>query len=340
LLPLYLALAAWAIVPPTRRPPPRRAAAALTLWCLVGLVVIGRPPARGQQVDCTFLALGHGGCFVAQWPDGSTLMYDAGSMVGPRSASRTIAEFLWSRGIRRIDDLLLSHADVDHYNAIPALLERFAVGRIYAPPQLAASCAEASADAAPRLLATAIDRSGTPWANLEAGDAVSLAGGQAALRVLHPSAGADGASDNALSLVVELEIWGRRLLLTGDLESAGLDRVVASPIGQCDVVLAPHHGSMRSAPVAMAAWSRPRWVVISGKALEEHQATRGAYAAAGARVLHTSEQGAVMVAITPEHVAVTSHLSSPLEARRQQSATRSAGGRGAGTAAANLPPIN
>ena len=48
---------------------------------------------------------------------------------GWASASRSIAPFLWSRGIRRIDDLILSHADLDHFNGVKDLAERFAIGR-------------------------------------------------------------------------------------------------------------------------------------------------------------------------------------------------------------------
>ena len=40
----------------------------------------------------------------------------------PRNRSPAI---LWHRGITRIDGMILSHADVDHYNAVPGLLERF-----------------------------------------------------------------------------------------------------------------------------------------------------------------------------------------------------------------------
>ena len=34
----------------------------------------------------------------------------------------------------RIDGLVISHADIDHYNAVPGLLERFRVGSVYVSP--------------------------------------------------------------------------------------------------------------------------------------------------------------------------------------------------------------
>ena len=51
--------------------------------------------------------------------------------------SRQIAPFLWYRGIRRIDEVLLSHADLDHFNGLPSLLERFPVGQVTLTPSFA-----------------------------------------------------------------------------------------------------------------------------------------------------------------------------------------------------------
>ena len=74
------------------------------------------------------LPVGHGGCTVLETPDGRTLLYDAGALAGPEVTRRQIAPFLWSRGIRRIDEVILSHADLDHFNGLPSLLDRFAIG--------------------------------------------------------------------------------------------------------------------------------------------------------------------------------------------------------------------
>jgi competence protein ComEC len=79
-------------------------------WLCVGLVrltgVLAIPP---DELRCTFLAVGHGGCTVLETPDGRTLLYDAGALGGPDVTRRQIAPYLWYRGIRRIDEVFLSH---------------------------------------------------------------------------------------------------------------------------------------------------------------------------------------------------------------------------------------
>src|SRR5262249_33634015 len=108
----------------------------LTSWACVGLLG-GAVRATPDELRVTFLAVGHGNCTVLETPDGRCILYDSGSLAGPDVTRRQIAPFLWSRGVRRIDELILSHADLDHFNGLPALLERFAVGQITVTPSFA-----------------------------------------------------------------------------------------------------------------------------------------------------------------------------------------------------------
>ena len=71
-------------------------------------------------------------------------------------------------------------------------------------------------------------------------------------------------TDNANSVTLLVEYRGQRILLTGDLESPGLGRLLAEPPIHCDVLLVPHHGSRQSNPQGLAAWSTPAWAVVSG----------------------------------------------------------------------------
>ena len=96
-----------------------------------------------------------------------------------------------------------------------------------------------------------------PLAELWGGDQLR-SGGAARIEVLHPPRRGILGSDNANSIVLAVEFAGRRLLLTGDLESPGLDDVMAESPYDCDLLLAPHHGSAFSlAPkLTQSAWFR------------------------------------------------------------------------------------
>jgi competence protein ComEC len=59
-------------------------------WLCVGLGG-GAAPRSSDELRCTFLAVGHGGCTVIETPDGRTLLYDAGAMTGPDVTQRHIA---------------------------------------------------------------------------------------------------------------------------------------------------------------------------------------------------------------------------------------------------------
>ena len=89
-------------------------------------------PSHGLR--CTFLSVGHGEAVVLELPDGRTVLYDAGRMAAPTACCRSVSGYLWSRGLTHIDAVVLSHADTDHYNALPDLLERFSVGAVYVSP--------------------------------------------------------------------------------------------------------------------------------------------------------------------------------------------------------------
>jgi competence protein ComEC len=235
---------------------------------------------------------------VVELPDGQVLLYDAGRLGSPAGAARVVAGYLWSRGITHLDAIVISHADADHYNAVPALVDQFSVGAVYVSPVMFDGRGAALA-----ALRAAIDASGVPLREVWGGDRLHT-GGDARIEVLHPPRRGTLGSDNANSIVLAIEHAGRRVLLTGDLESPGLDDVVAELPLDCDVVMAPHHGSAASDPPGFAAWSTPEVTVVSGGDTDRSMAAEAAYAARGSRVLHTAACGAVRAAIAGGQVSI------------------------------------
>ncbi|MBW8885727.1 MAG: hypothetical protein JF612_13335, partial [Planctomycetia bacterium] len=115
--------------------------------------------------------------------------------------------------------------------------------------------------------------------------------------------------DNANSIVLLIEHAGRKLLMTGDLESPGLDDLLAEEPIDCDLVLAPHHGSPRSSPGRFAQWCHPEYVVVSGRRGLGDEATidsvKNSIRLHGAEVLHTAEDGCVRVEVSMHKFAVS-----------------------------------
>jgi competence protein ComEC len=187
-------------------------------WLCAGLAA-GAARMPGDELRCTFLAVGHGGCTVLETPDGRVLLYDAGSLAGPDVTRRQIAPFLWHRGIHRIDEVILSHGDLDHFNGLPDLLDRFAVGLVTCTPTFADKTTPGVRHTLDILQGRAI-----PLRIIKAGDRLTV--GDVSLDALHPPAAGPKGDENARSLVLQIRHAGHVLLLTGDLEGEGLRRVL------------------------------------------------------------------------------------------------------------------
>ena len=109
-------------------------------------------------------------------------------------------------------------------------------------------------------LAEAIDQAGVPVREIHSGDRL-LGGRDCKIEVLHPPRRGLLGGDNVNSIVLAIEYSGRRILLPGDLEPPGLSDVLAEEPWDCDVLMAPHHGSRRSDPAGLAGWCSPEWAI-------------------------------------------------------------------------------
>lgn len=282
----YVLMAAAALAPRGSRPR-RIVIFAAVAWGAASLVPRYELPPN-VALRTTFLSVGHGLSVLVERAGGDPWLYDCGRLGSDVGAARSISGFLWSRGISRLDAIVISHGDADHYNALPWLLEQFAVRRVYAAEGLLGSASPAAAAIRAVAAEAGVELKPTsavevvPW-SVRADHRCSI---------LQPRSGETFETDNAAGLVVSLEAYGRKLLLTGDLEGSGLSALLRRPAERFDVLLAPHHGSTRSNPPGLAEWCRPSWVVVSGNA-DRTGALRRAYEAVGAHVLETTQVGAV-----------------------------------------------
>jgi competence protein ComEC len=192
------------------------------------------------------------------------------------------------RGIRRVDEVLLSHADLDHFNGLESLLNYFVVGQVTCTPTFADK-----ATTGVRHTLAVLEERGVPLRVVKAGDV--LTAGDVRLEVLHPPASGPEGNENARSMVLQVRHAGHALLLTGDLEGSGQEMVLKLPARRAEVLMAPHHGSPAANPPELARWARPE-VVVSCQGPRPGPRDGGeAYRAAGARYLSTAREGAVTV---------------------------------------------
>ena len=257
------------------------------VWLAFG-VLLQMAPHRPGEFRCTFVAVGHGGCTVIETPNGRVIVYDAGATTGPDVTRRNIAPFLWARGIRRIDDVILSHGDLDHFNGIPQLAERFTIGRVLRTPTFAERNL-----AGMRKALSAIESRGIPIEIVHRGQQWETDG--VTFEVLHPPAVGPAGNENARSLVLLVKHADWSMLLTGDLEEAGLAQVLTLEPPRLDVLMAPHHGSDKSNVPVLAAWAKPKLVVSCQTAPMSERLSVKMYEKMGAKFLGTWPNGAITI---------------------------------------------
>ncbi len=273
----------------------------------LGLGLAGLVPWHPAALEAEVLAVDHGLSVVVQGPDGRVLLYDCGKMRDPRIGRRVVAPALWSRGISRVDRVILSHADSDHFNGLPDLLDRFRVGEVCVPPGF-----DAPANPEALALLDNVRSRGIPVRELVAGDALDL-GGSARARVLHPPRGwMPQAPDNARSVVLDLGQNGEHALLTGDLEGPGLAALAQGEAPRPEVMLSPHHGARAANPEWFSRWADPGRVVVSQR--RPPPSARDALTLLEQRELpvdRTWSRGAVRVEFDPILLGVVGFLDGP-----------------------------
>lgn len=298
LIAFYGGLFVVAVYPPTRLPGLWIVTLGLA-WLLIGWVIPGHhrwhnDRHASQSLTCTFVDVGHGTAVLLQLPSGQTILYDCGSFGSAEFAARSIAGVLWSERINHLDAVIISHADSDHYNALPELVEKFSIGRVLMPAPMLAKPA-----AAIDYLMKHLHSRRIAIEPISAGNRITSAS-NVELSVLGPPKTGVGQTDNSNSVVLLARFAGRQILLPGDLEKEGLARLLNSEPIDCDVVMAPHHGSEHSLPKQFMEWAKPEIVVISGGAQRIDELTVQKFSVENREIARTDRDGAIRVLIQPE----------------------------------------
>jgi competence protein ComEC len=277
----------------------------LLVWVILGWLFSASLASRVATAEAEFLSVGHGLAVLIRTPDGRALLYDCGRLGDPSVGRRIIAPALWARGVGRIDAVFLSHADQDHYDGVPDLLDRFPIGVVHVTPGFGGPANPSAVD----LLARIRSR-GVPIRPVMALESWESAGVTFTIR--HPPADwGPEASDNARSIVLDVAYRGRHMLLTGDLELSGLEALVAQPRPEPppEVILAPHHGGRAANPERLYEWAKPRLVVASQRPPSSTSSDALApIERLGIPVLRTWRRGAIRIRWTDEGLSANAFL--------------------------------
>jgi competence protein ComEC len=282
-------------VPRVRAPLALGAVAAVALGCVLSLAqAAGRSAPAGLRI--TFLDVGQGDATLIQWRR-SAILVDTGPPDGP------ILARLRHAGVRRLDLLVVTHAQADHDGGAAAVLRAL-------PVALLLDGRDGIRDPSGLGMAAQAARRHVRMVAARAGQVLRV--GAVVLRVLWP-AGARGPADagadpNQRAIVAEADAGGVRTLLTADAESdvlGGLD------LGPVDILKVSHHGSADAGLPALLARLRPRLAAIEAGRHNVYghpaAATVRALVAAGAAVARTDRDGSVSVEPAAGALRIHSH---------------------------------
>ena len=277
---------------------------------LIVIVVIHPASVRTDgRLRIDFLDVGQGDSALVTMPDGTTVLIDGGGRPNFRKAAperateferdtrsigeAVVSEFLWARGLDRIDYVIATHADADHIDGLNDVARNFEV-------RAALVARNPASDSEAEKFARTTQSAAIPLVTIGAGDELHFE--DVFVDVLWPKFTEDRAapSKNNDSVVLHVRSGERAILLTGDVE-AGAERSLQTLNGDlgADVVKVAHHGSKTSSTEEFVKAVNARWAIISvGQTSmfgHPHAEVVERWKASGAEVLTTGNSGTITV---------------------------------------------
>jgi competence protein ComEC len=193
-------------------------------------------PAPPSAVTVTFLDVGQGDSALVEFPDGRRVLIDGGGVAAGRFlglqdqstfsiGEDVVSAYLFSRGIRRLDAVVLTHAHNDHLSGLFDVLSNFEVGELWLGrnPMIPAY----------RAFVELAQSRGVPLRFVSGGQQLGE------FTVLHPPGRwrVRKTAENNDSVVLLLRVGDQTALFTGDLE------LPLPPIAFVNLLKVSHHGS-------------------------------------------------------------------------------------------------
>jgi competence protein ComEC len=219
-------------------------------------------PLRNEPLQLVLPDVGQGQAVLLRQGD-ATILVDAG---GSRSRTfdpgeRIVCPMLADEGIHRLELLAISHEHLDHAGGAAAVLREFEVGQLWLTPGVHAHPLIRS------LMDLALSR-GTSIVLAEQGTAWS--GIEMRVQVLYPAREDADLAINDRSMVLVVQTDEHVVILPGDLERNGEERLLQSAAFRnvvrtldVDVLVTGHHGARNSSTEPFLAKLKPDIALVS-----------------------------------------------------------------------------
>src|SRR5271166_3743891 len=243
--------------------------------------------------EVTAIDVAQGDSLLLITPEGKTLLLDAGGVTENSKSEfdageEVVSPYLWSRGIRRLDVVAISHAHTDHLGGMRSIIANF-------QPHEMSYGVESPTFPFRELVETA-KLFHVEQRPLKTGDTFDYGGIH--VRVLNPEPGMPPhtpAQDDE-SLVLHMQYGETAALLVGDAHKR-IEKLLLNRAPQAGVLKVGHHGSATSSTPEFLAAVKPHYAVVSVGFYNSFGHPRPSvmerYAAANVRTYRTDLAGAV-----------------------------------------------
>jgi len=212
------------------------------------------------------------------------LIYDTGPAFKTTDAGQSVVlPVLRHFGVRKLDAVVISHADTDHVGGGSSILAAFPEAVLIAPEPV-------------------LGKSG---GYLPCAAGIQWTWDEANFKILHPEqpGGRQRWSRNDGSCVLLVQSRGHGVLLPGDIEHRGERRLGGNDlIRHLSLVIAPHHGSNTSSGQSFVTATAPQFVVFSAGFKNRWGFPKteivDRWTQTGACLLSTAESGAIVFEVS------------------------------------------
>lgn len=288
---LILLLISLALVYDLRKNTKRAAGFSLLI---VSLFFLTKHPLENE---ITMLDVGQGESIFLQDVTGKIILIDVGGKAESdkkiekwqertttSNAQRTLIPYLKSRGVAKIDQLILTNTDKEHVGDLLEVTKAFHVGEILV----------SKGSLKQKQFVAELQATQTKVRSITAGENLPIFGSQ--LEVLSPSKIGDG--DHEDSLILYGKFLDKHFLFTGNLEEKGeKDMLKQYPDLEVDVLKASQHGSKTSSSSSFLEQLKPEITLISvgknNRTKLPHQETLTRLEGINSKVYRTDQHGAI-----------------------------------------------